>query len=180
MKKNSFYKIGTFTIYHCPNLKKVGCTNNLIKRSSQYPLGELIEVLEVLENVSERDVGDREWFWADHFDYNRGMHYTQCGLTAHDSRNKTLGDKGRKAARQKQIETLGPEGLSIISQKRADNIGSVGYKAIRQKQIETLGPEKLSDIATKRWEKFDKEERSKIISKGWETRRQNKLLKEKK
>ena len=173
MKKNSFYKLGTFTIYHCPNLKKVGCTNNLIKRTSQYPKDEVIEVLEILENVSERDAGDREWFWADHFDYHRGMHYTQCGPTAHDSRNKTLGENGRKAARKKQIETLGPEGLSTISQKRAVNIGQEGYKAIRQKQIETLGPEALSAIAAKRWSKFDKKERSDIISKGWETRRKN-------
>ena len=180
MNKNSFYKIGNFVIYHCPNLQKVGCTINFPKRKAQYLEDEPIEILEVLENVSERQAGDREWFWADHFDYVRGRHYVYSGPTAHENRAKTIGKDGLKAIRQKQIATLGPEKLSEISQKRANNIGKSGYKAIRQKQIATLGPEKLSEIATERWKKFTKADRSDIISRGWETRRKNKLLKENK
>jgi len=173
MKRNCFYQIGTFVIYHCPDLQKVGCTSNFDKRKTQYPIGTKIDVLEVLENVTERDAGDREWFWADHFDYDRGRHYVSSGATAHAARTKTLGEDGRKAIRKKQIETLGPEKLSQISMKRAANIGVDGYKKIRQKQIETLGTEELSAIAVKRWEKMDAATRSAIISKGWETRRKN-------
>lgn len=173
MKRNSFYQIGTFTIYHCPDLQKVGCTSNLMKRKAQYPAGTIIDVLEVLEGVTERDAGDREWHWADHFDYERGRHYVQSGATAHAARNRTLGESGRKEARRKQIETLGPGGLSAASKKRATNIGTEGYKQIRQKQIETLGPDGLSQIAVERWKKMDQQTRSAIISKGWETRRRN-------
>ena len=174
MKRNSFYKIGSFTIYHCPDLQKVGCTSNFCKRKAQYPEGTRIEVLEVLENVTERDAGDREWAWADKFDYDRGRHYVSSGATAHAARTKTLGEHRLKQSRRKQIETLGPDGLSHVSRKRAENIGPEGYKKIRQKQIETLGPEGLSAVATKRWEKIGKEDRSAVISKGWETRRRNK------
>jgi hypothetical protein len=170
--------IGTFTIYHCPDIPKVGCTNNLSRRHGQYPEGTKLEVLEILENVSEEEAGDKEWFWADHFGYERGMHYTQCGPTSHFQRAETMGSVALAAARQKQIETMGPEGLSAASQKRADNIGRDGYKAIRQKQIQTLGHEGLSAIAVERWNQKDAEERSAIISKGWETRRRNKLLRE--
>lgn len=171
MKRNCFYKIGTFTIYHCPDLQKVGCTNNFVKRKSQYPADTVIEVLEVLENVTERDAGDCEWRWADHFDYERGRHYVQSGTTAHASRSKTLGEDGRKAIRQKQIVTLGADGLSKASRKRAENIGVDGFKQIRQKQIQTLGSEGLSRIATERWKRIDQQTRSSIISKGWVTRR---------
>jgi hypothetical protein len=173
MKKNSFYKIGNFTIYHCPDLQKVGCTSNLAKRKSGYPIDTRIDVLEILENVTEREAGDREWFWADKFDYDRGRHYAYSGSTAHDGRNKALGPAGLKAVRQKQIQTLGPEGLSKASQKRADNIGPEGYKKIRQKQIQTLGHDGMAAIAVERWNKFDAAARSAIISKGWETRRRN-------
>lgn len=178
MKRNCFYKIGTFTIYHCPDLQKVGCTNNFAKRKSQYPHGTKIDVLEVLENVTERDAGDCEWRWADYFDYERGRHYVQSGATAHASRKRTLGDGGLKAARQKQIQTLGPEGLSKASKKRAANIGAAGYKMIRQKQIETLGHDGMSRVATERWKKIDQQARSAIISKGWETRRKNRQEKQ--
>lgn len=174
MKRNSFYPKGNFTIYHCPDLQKVGCTANLDKRKNGYPDGTRIEVLEVLYDVTERDAGDREWFWADHFDYDRGRHYVASGKVAHAARTRTLGEEGLKKARQKQIETLGPHGLSEVSQKRANNLGREGYKKIRQKQIETLGPEGLSSIATERWKKIDKSARSAIIAKGWETRRRNK------
>lgn len=174
MKKNSFYPRGNFTIYHCPDLQKVGCTANLSKRKSGYPDGTRIEILEVLLNVTERDAGDREWFWADQFDYDRGRHYVASGKVAHAARTRTLGEDGLKNVRQKQIETLGPEGLSAVSKKRATNIGSDGYKAIRKKQIETLGPEGLSAVATERWKKIDPQTRSAIISKGWETRKRNK------
>ena len=174
MKKNSFYKIGTFTIYHCPDLQKVGCTSNFEKRKAQYPEGTRVEVLEVLYNVTERDAGDCEWRWADKFDYDRGRHYVSSGATAHAARTRTLGEDGLKGARRKQMETLGPEGLSAVSKKRAASIGREGYRTIRQKQIQTLGTEGLSAIAVERWKKIDPTTRSAIISKGWETRRRNK------
>lgn len=174
MKRNSLYKIGTFTIYHCPDLQKVGCTSNFAKRKAQYPEGTRIEVLEVLCGVTERDAGDCEWRWADKFDYDRGRHYVSSGATAHAARTRTLGEDGLKRARKKQIETLGAAGLSAVSKKRAANIGKEGYKTIRQKQIETLGTEGLSMIAVERWKKIDPTTRSAIISKGWETRRRNK------
>lgn len=173
MKRNSFYKTGSFTIYHCPDLQKVGCTSNFDKRRAQYPEGTKIEILEILQNVTGRDAGDREWTRANKFDYDRGRHYVLSGATAHTARTRTLGELGLKQVRAKQIDTLGAEGLSRVSKKRAENIATEGYRKIRQKQIETIGSEGLSAIAVHRWEKMDKETRPAIIWKGWETRRRN-------
>lgn len=65
------------TIYHIQG-RKVGCTNNFERRKSQYPEGTEFEIIEILENKSDQEAGDREWFWADHFGYNRGEHYVSA------------------------------------------------------------------------------------------------------
>lgn len=65
-------------IYHI-NGTKVGVTTNIKHRKYLYRkkhgANPDLEILEVLENKSDGEVGDREWWWADRFGYERGTHY---------------------------------------------------------------------------------------------------------
>jgi hypothetical protein len=69
--------IKKYIIYHIPGVK-VGCTVNFEARKIQYDEGTVFEVLEELdESVGDKLAGDREWYWADHFGYHRGRHYSE-------------------------------------------------------------------------------------------------------
>jgi uncharacterized Zn-finger protein len=67
-----------YTIYHVVGVK-VGCTNQSVEdRCRQQGLweGYTVEILEVIPIESgDRFAGDREWYWADHYRYDRGAHY---------------------------------------------------------------------------------------------------------
>jgi general stress protein YciG len=99
--------MGAYTIYHIYGLK-VGCTSNLPRRVTEYrSLGfqpSEIEVLEVIEDATDRQAGDIEWQWADHFGYPRGNHYAQVKYEA----RVLNGRKGGKAA----AISVGPEALA--------------------------------------------------------------------
>src|SRR4051812_35794160 len=97
----------TYTIYHIYGFK-VGCTKNLARRITEYrsfgyqPFE--IEILEVLQDVTEDYAGNVEWKWADHFGYFRGSHYAEL-----KSEDRVLnGRKGGKAA----AISVGPEALA--------------------------------------------------------------------
>jgi hypothetical protein len=62
------------TIYHIPGVK-VGCTNDFVRRKSDYPGGTVFEIIEILEDFSDELAGDREFEWADYFGYTKGWHY---------------------------------------------------------------------------------------------------------
>lgn len=69
-------------IYHAPNYVrtsgkkgKVGCTQDLEHRKKEYDMGRGVKILERLENVTTKEAGDREWYWADKLGYRRGNHY---------------------------------------------------------------------------------------------------------
>lgn len=74
----------TYTIYHIPGVK-VGCTIDFRRRKVEYAryhpemLLDTIEILEILDNVSAREAGDREWELADMYGYDRGSHYSGPG-----------------------------------------------------------------------------------------------------
>lgn len=65
-------------IYHIPN-RKVGCTRNLEKRKHMYLNQEgvmpHIVVLEELHDLTDKEAGDIEWYWADKLHYKRDQHY---------------------------------------------------------------------------------------------------------
>lgn len=69
----------THIIYHIPDVK-VGCTNDFERRKSEYPEGTQFEIIEVLEGFTDKEAGDREWDWADHYSYPRGTHYTHTKM----------------------------------------------------------------------------------------------------
>lgn len=58
---------------------KVGCTRNLRQRVRRYQkiFGSQfrVEVLEKLTNVTLKQAGDREWYWASKLGCYRGQHY---------------------------------------------------------------------------------------------------------
>ena len=88
-----------FTIYHIPEIRKVGCTTDFERRSEQnrarYGEHITIQVLEVLEDsAGAQRAGDTEWEWADHFGYPRRNHYTQRWDTM--LTNEKLSEGGRK------------------------------------------------------------------------------------
>lgn len=65
----------THTIYHIPGLK-VGATKDFERRKSEYPHGTEFEVLmDDLDGLSPKEVGNWEWWWADYLGYPRGRHY---------------------------------------------------------------------------------------------------------
>jgi hypothetical protein len=72
-------KVITHIIYHIYGCK-VGCTNNLARRISEYRRmgfsSEEIDILEELYDKTDKEAGDIEWQWADRFGYKRGAHYT--------------------------------------------------------------------------------------------------------
>jgi hypothetical protein len=94
-----------FTIYHIPEIRKVGCTRDFDRRSEQnrarYGEHITIEILEVLDDAAgPQRAGDVEWKWASHFGYPRRNHYTQrwsAVLTKEELSN--AGSKGAKNVR---------------------------------------------------------------------------------
>jgi len=70
-----------FTIYHILGIR-VGCTNcfELRCKQNKKKYGDHI-VIEVLDtwpiSVGCKFAGDREWEWADCFNYKRGKHYSE-------------------------------------------------------------------------------------------------------
>lgn len=58
----------THTIYHIPG-KKVGCTNNLKCRMTQYPEGtEFVKIMD-LNDFSDKDAGQVEHWWQKLYGY---------------------------------------------------------------------------------------------------------------
>lgn len=58
----------THTIYHIPG-KKVGCTNNLKRRMTQYPEGtEFVKIMD-LNDFSDEDAGQVERWWQKLYGY---------------------------------------------------------------------------------------------------------------
>ena len=78
-----------YYIYHIQGLK-VGVTTKIKHRRYMYRRDKgknyELEVLEVMENVTEEEVGDREWWWADQFGYPRGTHYRHTKASWHGSK----------------------------------------------------------------------------------------------
>jgi len=71
----------THTIYHIPGLK-VGATKDFERRKSEYPHGTEFEVLmDDLDGLSPKEVGNWEWWWADYLGYPRGRHYASSVQT---------------------------------------------------------------------------------------------------
>lgn len=65
----------THTIYHIPG-KKVGATKDFERRKSEYPVGTEFEILmDDLDGLTPKQVGDWEWWWADYLGYERGRYY---------------------------------------------------------------------------------------------------------
>jgi hypothetical protein len=65
-----------YTIYHVVGVK-VGCTSVFERRKKQYSEDTVFEILEELDNCTDQFAGDREWWWADKFGYERGPHYAE-------------------------------------------------------------------------------------------------------
>lgn len=84
---------GRFVIYHATfsdGRKKVGCTWNLENRICWYPSGTIVEILEVVEDATVQEAGDREWYWADRYGYPRGMHYAKSHVSRTEEQRTTL------------------------------------------------------------------------------------------
>ena len=85
MGKNRHY------IYHVRGVK-VGVTTNIKHRRYLYRRdhGEKyeLEVLDVLENKSDEEVGNIEWQWADKLGYPRGTHYRNVKAKFHGQDRK--------------------------------------------------------------------------------------------
>ena len=75
-----------YYIYHIPGVK-VGVTTKIKHRRYLYRKNQgkdyHLEVLEVLEGMTDEEVGDREWEWADKFRYPRGSHYKHTRIKFH-------------------------------------------------------------------------------------------------
>lgn len=97
----------THTIYHCPELKKVGCTKDLERRTRQYKGAKLFP-LSIITGTA-KEAGDEEWWWADYYQYPRGRHYTSSvNGVHHGSPNggKVTGAKNRDSGRMKELGEL--------------------------------------------------------------------------
>jgi hypothetical protein len=69
-------KNGTYTIYHIPGVK-VGCTCNFGLRRAKYNDDTVFEILDQIpDELGPEFAGDVEWFHADWFGYERGLHYS--------------------------------------------------------------------------------------------------------
>ena len=73
-------------IYHIPGVK-VGVTTNIKHRRYLYRRNQGknydLEILEALAGKSDKEVGDREWEWADNLGYPRGTHYSHVKKKFH-------------------------------------------------------------------------------------------------
>lgn len=69
-------------IYHAPNyvrtsgkIGKVGCTQDLAHRKTEYDMGRGVKILERLEDVTPKQAGDREWWWCEKLNVCKDAHY---------------------------------------------------------------------------------------------------------
>lgn len=123
--------MATHTIYHIYGYK-VGCTNNLIRRISEYRrMGfstEEIQVLEELHDKTDKEAGDIEWQWADRFGYRRGAHYSTLTREQRSIGFSTMSfeahqEAGRKGDRRARELGTGIYGLTLEQRREGGRRG---------------------------------------------------------
>ncbi len=137
------------TIYHCPGIPKVGCTDNFERRKKQYPAGTVFKIIVELDGQTDKAAGDVEWFYADMLGYRRDDHYTKWTSAKAIERDAKLGYDGVLARYKKSRETMGVEGVKAAARKGAATLGEEGLKMRAQKRIATQGPDGLARAARK-------------------------------
>ncbi len=127
-----------FTIYHVPDLKKVGCTRNFKKRCWERYRGLAVVVLEIIAASKGAEyAGDVEWDYADKFGYKRRSHYTNTWdfkLTISQRREYgALGSKGHSAEGRLRLVEAGkrnvPKGVARMDPEKAAEIAAKGAAA---------------------------------------------------
>ena len=141
-------------IYHIPG-RKVGCTRDIKLRKGWYKVKEGavpdIIIVEELHDATDQEAGDREWHWADHFGYKRGIHYTRTiAVTMSDEERFALAQRrGKKAAEvvtaEERSERARHATAGLTPDQRAENSRKGGLKGGRR-TVE-LGKAYLSHIS---------------------------------
>lgn len=120
----------THVIYHIPGIK-VGCTTDLDYRkytANQDGKGDIYKEAVVIEelNCSDQEAGDREWYWADHYGYKRGPHYSDMMKGHLTQKNNKLGlhdpsirRMGTEASRVAGEGLWNPENRHVITPEAA-------------------------------------------------------------
>lgn len=136
----------THYIYHIEG-RKVGCTKNLESRKKLYLEDEgdipALIILEELEDATDIEAGDREWYWADKFGYRRGVHYTVTMISRYATPEKRS-EWGRKGATKKfknmtaeqQLEWVRAGGRRLADMATSESQRERGLRTAQKKTFE--------------------------------------------
>jgi hypothetical protein len=97
-------------VYHVVGVK-VGCTQRGVEtrcREQHLWEGYVVEVLEVIPaSFGRQFAGDREWWWADYYGYERGLHYATLSREQRVRGGRTSGRQNVDLGRMPELARIG-------------------------------------------------------------------------
>jgi hypothetical protein len=109
-------------IYHVVGVK-VGLTKNSVEircRQQNLWYGYAVDLLRIIpDHLSDKDAGDIEWFYSDHYNYIRGPHYTSNWNNRLTPEQRVKAGKKGGAAGGVVVGRLGTSGFQTGAANRA-------------------------------------------------------------